>query len=278
MTFENSSISSKTAVLVFSKVPKLNFVKTRLQSSVLTTSDILELYTGFLNDTIHHASQSSVDTVMFSVAGLEGQSISHFINTDDGQFTILPKAELKYIPQELSPHVYETIHVQQEGSFGDRMKNAIQWCFSEGMEKLVILGADSPQLQPSVINHSLKLLDSFDVIIGPSPVGGIYLIGVSADFVLVDFENVFTGVEMTNLAKLIKNNDLSGYILPELTDIDIEEDLIGLISWMESIQYLSPQQNLQLPLYTQRVIDHLKLTIQIDENDNRKKKISKATG
>lgn len=252
-------------------------MKTRLQSDVLSPNDTLDLHNAFLKDTILQSSKSKTTNVFLSVAGLEPKSEA----VKEVPYLVIDKNKIMEelnISSELQAIINKDVHVQSGGSFGERMRDAIAWSFSSGVERLIVLGADSPQIQPEIINKVFSLMDDHGIVIGPSPAGGIYLIGITDQFPLDGIEKVFEGVELSNLAKLVKLNNIAGYLLPELTDIDIEVDLIGLIAWLESTELLkSPKMSdtISTPIHTKQLIAHLGLEIKVDGKNNREKRIVK---
>ncbi len=254
----------KSAILIFTKLPKSGYVKTRLQSSILSMDDTMNLHQSFLLDTIKSSILSDANYLIFSVAGIASKK------------KYIHKNKIEFINENNNSKIYDFVHIQSEGTFGERMKDAIIWCFEQNISKLVILGADSPHIQPTMINHSFDKLDTYDLVIGPSPAGGIYLIGINNRFKLDNFEYVFDNVELTSLARLANSNGLTGYILPELIDIDVEEDLIGLIAWIDSLKYLqynNSKSELIIPMNSHDTIKKLGLRIQVDNKNNRTKRL-----
>lgn len=177
--------------------------------------------------------------------------------------------------------LFQTFYAQMEGSFGERMKKSIQWAFNLKFQKLIILGADSPQIQPYLITEAIRMLDENDVVLGPSAEGGIYLIGIKPNLDLENFENLFEGVELSNFAKFADAQSLNIMILPELVDVDQESDLVGLIAWIESIEIqknqktiLSSNDKISIPKQTLSVIRKIGLSISVNDSNNRRKKIT----
>ena len=72
---------------------------------------------------------------------------------------------------------------QSEGDLGDRMRNFFAGQFSKDVPtkqklKVVVIGADCPQLSVTEIQTAFDELDNNDVVIGPSTDGGYYLLGM----------------------------------------------------------------------------------------------------
>lgn len=125
-------------------------------------------------------------------------------------------------------------------------------------------------------------MDDYDVILGPSAEGGIYLIGIKPSINLEGFEKIFKTVELSSFAKFAKDQSLRINILQELVDVDQESDLIGLMAWLDSVEIQLTQNQLSLknekisiPKATLSVIRNIGLTISVDENNNRRKKLNK---
>jgi glycosyltransferase A (GT-A) superfamily protein (DUF2064 family) len=158
------------------------------------------------------------------------------------------------------------------------MKDAILWSFNQGFEKLIILGADTPHINPRIINSARDLLKEYSVVLGPSSAGGIYLIGLTNDIDLVGLEHIFAGMELSNFARFTSKQGLSFTLIEELSDIDQEEDLIGLIAWLEALIEIikNPAKTSRqhfIPKNTVRTIKELNLRVVTDRDNNRNKRI-----
>ena len=87
------------------------------------------------------------------------------------------------------------------------------------------MGSDCPGLTVEIVQEAFKALDTFPFVIGPAMDGGYYLIGMDAYT-----PQVFEGIEwstdkvFSQTMDIIKSLDKSCYLLPELSDIDYEED------------------------------------------------------
>lgn len=72
-------------------------------------------------------------------------------------------------------------HILQVGSdFGSRLEGAVQNAFSRGADPLLVVGTDVPGLASRHLARALALLseDPDRVVLGPSPDGGLYLLGL----------------------------------------------------------------------------------------------------
>ena len=143
----------KTCVIVFAKNPIPNAVKTRLIPP-LSPEQAATLYTAFLTDWCEALAElSDVDLV------------------------------IAYTPTDAQPDLQaliggDAIYIPQVGiDLGERLTSATQWAAEHGWTKILLVGSDSPTLPISYISQALTLLDSRNIVIGPSTDGGYYLIG-----------------------------------------------------------------------------------------------------
>ena len=115
----------------------------------------------------------------------------------------------------------------QEGDdLGERMYNAFKKVIDRGSTKTIIIGTDIPDMYSDIIRKALQALNNSDVVIGPANDGGYYLLGMKNLY-----KNLFSGIEWGSNSVLrmtlekINALNLSYSILPELIDVDTEDDL-----------------------------------------------------
>ena len=68
---------------------------------------------------------------------------------------------------------------QQGRDLGARLSHATTQAFADGAQQVVVIGTDSPWLEPADIEAALTALSRADVVLGPTDDGGYYLIGLS---------------------------------------------------------------------------------------------------
>jgi hypothetical protein len=189
---------SKTALIVFQKNEILGKVKTRL-AATLGNKEALKIY----QILISHTHQ-----VILSVAANTYIFFSDFV----------PE---KYEIQ--SSDFY--FQVQNGKDLGDRMKNAFEFLFNNGYERVLIIGTDCATLEPIHIQTAIEKLDLVDVVIGPAEDGGYYLLGmkklVPSLFTAMEWST--EGVLKETINRLTKEG-LSHVTIETLSDIDLEED------------------------------------------------------
>lgn len=125
---------------------------------------------------------------------------------------------------EKSRHVYAK-KLQQGNDLGERMYAAFCNAFNERYQKVVIIGSDCAELTANLISDSYQRLDDNDLVIGPSEDGGYYLLGMNRLYGRL-FEDIpwSTAEVLPQTMQIAEKMDLDVYMLPELNDVDNEED------------------------------------------------------
>ncbi len=115
---------------------------------------------------------------------------------------------------------------QSEGDIGCRMAFAFQASFAEGMNNVVLIGTDCPELNAQVMAQAFQALRQHDLVLGPAQDGGYYLIGLRR---LIP--ELFAGISWSTATVLqqtlsiAQRLELSVAKLPLLRDVDRPEDL-----------------------------------------------------
>jgi rSAM/selenodomain-associated transferase 1 len=200
----------KTCVIVFAKNPIPNEVKTRLIRP-LSPEQVATLYTAFLTDWCETLAElSDIDLV------------------------------IAYTPADAQPDLQaligdNAIYIRQVGTdLGERLTSATQWAAGHGWTKILLVGSDSPTLPISYISQALTLLDSRNIVIGPSTDGGYYLIGFSAAVLSTTVPHVFEEISWSTAevfqqtATRIREAEVTLGLLPLWYDVDTAEDLAFL--------------------------------------------------
>lgn len=123
---------------------------------------------------------------------------------------------------------------QKGNGLGERMSNAFRVVFGHGAKKALIVGTDIPDLSTEIIEEAIRKLDQYDVVIGPSPDGGYYLLGMKK-FYKGLFENIqySTDSVFNDTIGKIKNENLTFDVIESSEDIDTEHELKN---WLKSSQ------------------------------------------
>jgi uncharacterized protein len=193
-------------LLIFAKAPRPGSVKTRL-SPALTATEAAALYEASLHDVAATATATVRDVQLFhdAAAGAEGYFRSAFPR--------LPTA------------------LQVAGDLGARLGAAFDHCFRADVERVAIIGADSPTLPGHLLPTAFAALAAHDLVLGPTDDGGYYLVAIRRE-AWPRAAAVFEGIPWstdTVLARTLARADAAGIahtLLEPWYDVDRPEDLI----------------------------------------------------
>tara|TARA_Y100000389_G_scaffold204408_1_gene256783 strand:- start:6435 stop:7019 length:585 start_codon:yes stop_codon:yes gene_type:complete len=114
---------------------------------------------------------------------------------------------------------------QENGYLSDKIYFALN-NNKRGYEKRIVIGSDIPTLSSNELNDCLNLLDSHDLVLGPSKDGGFYLVGVKHEVHSI-FKDLNLNTILTNdLLKLCEKNSIKYKLIRTLKDIDEPNDLL----------------------------------------------------
>jgi rSAM/selenodomain-associated transferase 1 len=188
---------SKKLLLVFTRNPELGKVKTRLAKKV-GAETALKIYTFLLERTRDIATKVSADkAIYYSVKVREN---------DIWDASIFQK------------------HQQVGEDLGIRMLHAFKNGFKAGYKKVIIIGSDLYDLTSETIENAIIALENNEVVIGPAEDGGYYLLGMNSLEEKI-FKNKDWGTERVRKDTLKDLKDKKVFLLGELNDVDIFEDI-----------------------------------------------------
>jgi rSAM/selenodomain-associated transferase 1 len=115
---------------------------------------------------------------------------------------------------------------QPEGDLGERIAQAFQIAFNQGVRATAIVGTDCPELTTALLSEAFQALQQTDLVLGPATDGGYYLIGLRR-FVPDLFRAIAWSTERVfqQTVEIANHLSLSLTCLPTLTDVDRPEDL-----------------------------------------------------
>lgn len=190
---------TNSCLIIFTRNPVYGKVKTRLAASV--GNDVALKVYQFL---VEHTAQ-----VTYGLGAVRAIYYSDTVVSTD----VWDQADCK---------------VLQEGvGLGERMSNAFRDVVSGGLEKAIIIGTDCYELTRDIIDYGFAQLDQYDVVVGPALDGGYYLLGMKEHH-----PELFDGIAWSTDSVLQEtlsrcdNLSLRYFLLPDLSDIDEEKDLL----------------------------------------------------
>lgn len=191
---------------VFARVPTAGRVKTRL-SPALPPDLSAELYRAMLSDALDLAVGAGTDQVVVFWAL-------------DPDRTPAPDV----------PHGV-TVRRQEGEDLGERLAAAFSELLAAPEDRAVVIGADCPDLDATMIGEAFTALERRDLVLGPSRDGGYYLIGLRRPSPTL-FKGVSWGTDRV-LAQTLERAERAGLrvgTLGTLDDIDTPEDLVRFIA------------------------------------------------
>src|SRR5688500_7324751 len=142
------STAGEAGLIIFLRNPQPGKVKTRL-AATLGPEQALAIYKELTRMTLHLASQVSIPVYLFYEGGI-------------------PSMESEIASWQCLE--------QDEGDLGQKISAAFEYVF-QSHHKAIIIGSDCPFLTVYDIHHTIDLLDTHEIVIGPSEDGGYYLLG-----------------------------------------------------------------------------------------------------
>lgn len=202
-------------VLVMAKYPAPGRVKTRL-AGALGAAVAAELARAFIAD-------------LSARLGALGASVAWAFWPPDAPFARLV-AGAPCVPQ-------------QGRDLGERLRTAIAWAFACDPRPLVVLGADIPHVPAATLREAAAALAAeADVVLGPTPDGGYYLLALRAPQPAL-FERVPWGGSRV-LAVTLERARAAGlrvHLLPPTFDVDTRADLAALRQLLAAGTVVLPQ-------------------------------------
>ncbi len=188
------------AVVVMAKAPREGFVKTRL-TGAYPASEVVRLSECMLRDTL-----TLVQT-------LPRVHVAVMCPAED-------VAEIQgFLPAG----------VQVVGQRGDGLAAALASVFERFLpefRRVVAVDSDSPHLPPARLQSAFELLETHEVVVGPTEDGGYYLVGASATHPhLFELAPLGTGNARDALLENARRLGLSVALTEAFYDVDLPADL-----------------------------------------------------
>jgi rSAM/selenodomain-associated transferase 1 len=216
-------------LIVFAKAPRLGKVKTRL-CPPLSVEQALALHRALAEDTLERLEKVSRPNIEYWIYISE--------TLDD--------------PTDLTIPATWTQRIQQGKDLGEKLAGAFRSAFRDGIERVIVLGSDSPTVPLDCVHEAFDELARYDAVIGPSLDGGYYLVGCS-QFI----PEIFQGVSWGKVTVLRETTDAlqraqkSFNYLIDWYDVDTDEDLMRL---REEISFNSRVDPLGIPRRVKAVL------------------------
>jgi rSAM/selenodomain-associated transferase 1 len=201
------SLPEGSVLGIFGKKPEAGRVKTRL-AAAFGPEAAAEIHEAMLFDLV--ATWSSEDVL---APGGGGRRVLVFSPGDAG-----PWFDAR-VPAAFA------LQPQVEGDLGERMQAFFAGEFADGATRVVLIGADAPTLDPTLVISAFLCLEGRDVVLGPATDGGYYLVGSRHAE-----PPIFEGVDWSTPDVLgqtidrLRDTGLSLAVLPPWYDVDTPDD------------------------------------------------------
>lgn len=191
----------REVVIVFLKAPVPGRVKTRLMPR-LNAEEAAALYRAMAEDLLERLDRlRAVDLLL----------------------RVTPPSKMESMRRWLGKN--RRLEPQRGSDLGARLAASFRAAFRSGYERVVIVGSDVPQVTSKTVRVALSLLRRHDVVIGPSPDGGYYLIGLCKPrpelFTHMPWS---TSTVLPDTLRRISRLGLTVGRLPRLADLDLHSD------------------------------------------------------
>jgi rSAM/selenodomain-associated transferase 1 len=185
---------------LFVKQPQDGLVKTRLAANVSGEWATCVAH-AFLLDTVERLSGIEAHRILVFAPP---PARAFFAQVTKGRFTLIP---------------------QTEGDLGKRMAAFIAEQLHDGVDSVVVVGADTPTLPTAFVERAFRELAEADVVIGPAKDGGYYLIGCARRLPPI-FDGIDWGTSRVFSATLkrLAHPDWRVALLPPWYDVDTLDD------------------------------------------------------
>jgi rSAM/selenodomain-associated transferase 1 len=172
--------------------------------------------------------QALVHVLIRQLNGLEDCQLRFCYAPDDAdeaiRFWILPHLldhpELRFDPAHID------FQPQGDGDLGDRLSRSFENGFAEGFAKIAVIGSDCIDISSRWVHAAFAQLNTkHQAAVGPTPDGGYHLLALQTPQPEL-FRDIpwSTPETLPTTLDRARENGLSIYQLPPLTDIDTEGD------------------------------------------------------
>ncbi len=206
------------SVALFAKRPRPGSVKTRLSPALPSLESAL-LYRAFLLDASARVASTPADRrVLYLADDLDG--------SDSPDPTAID-------PDREWTRSFDEVRSQTGVDLGERLQRATRELLATPADRAMVIGADSPDLPREFLMQAVPALQRNDLVLGPTPDGGYYLIGLARPAPAL-FEGIgWSGPHvLEHTLQRARASRLRVEVLPDWPDVDEPADLLALIGRM----------------------------------------------
>jgi len=219
-------VNAQRVIILFVKYPQPGRVKTRLALK-LGDEAAVSIYRQLVDRLIHMLRGVKVEEIRVCFDPAEKHyEVEHWLKP------IWLEAGMGLIADNDSDDEASLVFRPQcEGDLGERLKSAFSEVFQENEKagicesRVIAIGSDCIELDEQTFQVAWEFLETKEVVFGPTPDGGYYLVGMKEPRLDL-FENIPWSTDQTLEASLqrARKSGLEIAELDEKHDIDTEED------------------------------------------------------
>ena len=209
--------SLNRTLVIMAKAPRPGSVKTRLTGN-LPLEAVTDLYRCLLNDTV--ALAQTLDHVEIAI--------------------MCPGPDV----EDLSRAVAKTVPIVAQAGQGlaAGLASVFKHFATPGRQQVIAFNSDSPHLPVSVLQAAFDVLETCDLVVGPTHDGGYYLVGARASHPgLFSSAGMGTATALEALLVRARELGLSVQLTDPFYDIDVAADLTQLADELERAPARAPR-------------------------------------
>ncbi|MCO4806920.1 MAG: TIGR04282 family arsenosugar biosynthesis glycosyltransferase [Flavobacteriales bacterium] len=127
---------------------------------------------------------------------------------------------------DLWDNMIYTKNLQSGDNRGERLTDAFTRAFAMGKDRVVVIGTDCIELESYMIKEAFAVLESNDVVMGPSSDGGYYMLGMRKFLPMLLLEKDWNSDDLLMDTIIdLKKLDSKYYLLKTLNNIETSADL-----------------------------------------------------
>jgi rSAM/selenodomain-associated transferase 1 len=191
------------ALVIMTRIPIPNKTKTRLMT-ILSPEECAEIHRAFLRDIVETGSKvEDIDLYLFY--------------GDEGPLEVI---------EDIVREGMTTLP-QRGKDLGEKMRNIFAELFERGYERVVLMGADIPEVGRGDLERAFNELEFKDLVFGPTLDGGYYLVGMNNLHEMVFDPGIKWGTPQVfqETLEVIKRSGVEVGLIRSHEDIDTKEDL-----------------------------------------------------
>lgn len=218
------------ALIIFTRVPVPGYTKTRLMP-YFTPKQCAGLHRCFLQDIAGVCQKAEADVFVCYTQERPGNNILfHIFGECAG-----------YFPQEGE-------------NLGQRMYRAIEYVLKKGYQACILIGTDVPEVKHTDICQAFEILETKDIVFGPTADGGYYLVGMkTAKKEVFEKQTYGHGSVLYNTMCGLEKKNLSVGLGKKHFDIDTREDIESYRDRMRSDKSLQKTETGKYLMRTSKI-------------------------